>query len=113
MSTPRGEKRHLVTLQGPGASVPDGEGGFTVTPTPLSPPDWYVQILPATARNMERVASGTTVSSASHILTGDYHPGVNTQTEILFEGRRFYVRGKVDPEEKHVETIAICEEVVT
>lgn len=112
MTTPRGEKRHLVNLQAPGDPVPDGEGGFIETMAALDPPTWHVQMLPATVRNMERVAAGTTIASASHILTGDYHPGVNTETQAIFEGRTLYVRSVVDPEEKHIETICVCEEVV-
>ena len=111
MTTPRGEKRHLVTLQA-ATSVPDGEGGFTVALAPLDPPTMYAQILPATARSLERVTADTTISSATHIITMDYHAGVNSQTEILFEGRKFYVRGASDPEERHLETITVCEEVV-
>src|SRR5262245_50843944 len=107
---PRGAYRHLVTLQGPGGTVPDGDGGWITTPTDLDPPTWWCAINPASVRDLERLTAGTAVTSASFIVTGDYHPGITTQTQITFEGRLLFVNGTVDPEERHITTIAFCEE---
>jgi hypothetical protein len=112
MST-KGERRHLVTLQGPGGPpVPDGDGGFTETPAPLTPPTWWCSIVPATARDLERVTAGTTLAAATHVAEGDYHAGITTETEILFRGRTLYVKGVINPEERNITTIALCSEVV-
>jgi head-tail adaptor len=108
----RGQKRHLVSLDAPGAAVPDADGGFTQTQAPLDPPEMYAEIQPATARDLERVTAGTVLSSASHVVTMDYHPGVTTQTRITFNGRIFSVTGVSNPDERNIETIAICVEVV-
>lgn len=113
MTTPRGEKRHLVSLQGPGARVlVDGEW-TDGAPVALDPPQMYAQILPATARSLERVTAGAAISSASHIITLDFHDGVDTQTQVLFEDRTFYVRGVANPEERDIELVLVCEELVT
>jgi SPP1 family predicted phage head-tail adaptor len=107
-----GSRPHRVTLQNPGPAVPDGDGGFTQSWTDLVPPAVSAQIAPATARDLERVAAGTVLSTATHLVTMPYHAGVTTKTRILFNGRSFSVTGVADPEERHVETIAICVEVV-
>jgi SPP1 family predicted phage head-tail adaptor len=107
-----GRKRHYVTLDKPGTPVPDGEGGFTQAREPLSPPDWYVEIKPATARDLERVVANTVQSTASHLVTGDYRPDVNTQTRVTFGARIFEVTGVQNPEERNRDLVLVCEEVV-
>lgn len=107
-----GEHRHLVLLQAPGAPVPDGDGGFTQTWTDLSPNTWYCSIKPATARDLERVAAGTVISSASHIVEGRYHAGITTKTRIIFNSRTLTVTGVSNPEERNITTICTAEEVV-
>jgi head-tail adaptor len=108
----RGQKRHLVSLDAPGAAVPDADGGFTQTWAPLEPAEMYAEIKPATARDLERVTAGTVLSSASHVVTLDFHPGVNTQTRITFNGRVFSVTGVSNPEERNIELICLCVEGV-
>ncbi len=93
--------------------MPDGEGGYTITPTPLVPATWWCSIDPASQRLLERLVASTVISAADHVLEGDYHPGIDTQTQIIFEGRTLYVRGVTDPEERHITTIALCTEVST
>lgn len=107
-----GERRHYVTLANPGTPVPDGDGGSTTTPVALSPAGVYAQILPATARDLERVAAGTVIASATHVVRMPYHPGVTSQTVITFNGRRFAVTGVSNPEERNLETICTAVEVV-
>lgn len=101
-----------MTLDNPGAAVPDGDGGFTYPLTPLSPATAWAEIKPATSRDLERVTADTVLSTASHVITMDYHAGVTTKTRITFEGRVFNVTGVSDPEERHIDTIAVCVEVV-
>jgi head-tail adaptor len=93
--------------------VPDGSGGFTETPVPLSPPQMYAEIKPATARDLERVVSNAVESTASHLLTMDYHAGVTTETQITFGTRVFTVDGVQNPEERNVTLVLACTEVVS
>lgn len=106
------DRPHRVTLQNPGPAVPDGSGGSIPTWTDLNPPALSVKIKPATAADLERVAVGTVLSTATYLVTGPYHPQVTTQTRILFNGRQFSVTGVADPEERHVELVLVCVEGV-
>ncbi len=108
----RGQKRHLITLQNPGVMVADGDGGYTQTYANLDPPTRYAQIKPATAADLERVSAGTVLSTATHVITMDYHDGVTTKTRITFDARTFNVTGVSSPEERKIETVAIAVEVV-
>lgn len=113
MPVPRGARRHLVTLSGPGGpAVPDGEGGWTTTPSALDPATWYVSIRRASVRDLERLTSGTTLNSASHILEGDFHPGITRETQVTFDGRTFYVNDVQNVEERGIQMILFCQEVV-
>jgi head-tail adaptor len=90
----RGDYRHLVTFQNPAPAVPDGDGAYTETWTDCSPATWFVSLTPATAANLERAAVGTVTSMATHLVRGDVHPDVTTQTRMLFDGRTFSITGK-------------------
>lgn len=107
-----GALRHLVTLEGPGTAVPDGRGGYTQVPTPLSPSQVWAEIKPATARDLERRMASTVQSTASHIVTMRYHPQVNTTTRITFGTRVFNVTGVQNIDERNVELVIAVEEVV-
>lgn len=109
--TSAGDKPHLVLLQNP-VSTPDGDGGYTQTWSDLSPATMFCKIEPATAQQLERVAGGTIESTASHIVTMDYHPGVTTKTRIVFDGRTLSVVGASSPQELKEETVAVATEVV-
>jgi head-tail adaptor len=108
-----GELRHLVTLENPGVPVPDGEGGWTAVPAPLSPSQVWASITPATARDLERMVASTVQASASHIVIMRYHPGVNTSTKILFGSRILYVRGVQNVDERNITLRIAAEEAVT
>jgi head-tail adaptor len=108
----RGMKRHLVTLQNPGVDVPDGRGGVTNVPEYLTPPTMYAAIRPATARDLERSVANTVQSTASHIVELDYHPQVTTATRVLFGSRVLQVVGVQNPDERNVDMVLACEEVV-
>jgi head-tail adaptor len=106
------ERPHRVTLQNPGPAIPDADGGFTQTWTDLVPPAMSAAIAPATAADLERLAAGTVLSTATHIVSMPYHPQVTTKTRLVFGSRFFSVTGVANPEERNVETIAICVEIV-
>lgn len=110
--TPIGEFIHRVTLQDPGPGVPDGDGGFTQSWTDLVPPAWLCKIAPATAADLERVTAGTVLSMATHVVTGPYRADLTTKSRIVFNGRSFSIVGVSNPEERNVETICVCKEVV-
>jgi hypothetical protein len=109
----RGAQRHLVSLAGPvGDPVPDGDGGWTMTPGPLTPATWYCSIRRASLRDLERISAGAAIGLASHILEGDWHPGVTLQTTISHEGRTFYVNDLINVDERDVSLVLLCQEVV-
>lgn len=105
-----GSRRHWVRVENPGGpAVPDGDGGFTTSPVPAG--RWRVRIVPAAQRELERVAAGVVIGSATHVITGRYFPGLALDSEITFRGRRFRVAAVLDPGEMHVETIALAQEL--
>jgi head-tail adaptor len=106
----RGEQRHLVTLEQPGDPVPDGLGGFTEVWSPLDPATLYCSIQAATARDLERVVAGAGQTTATHLIRGDYHPGITTETRLTFEGRVFEVISAQDDDERHVNLTLVCAE---
>lgn len=113
MRTPVAARPHRISLQNPGPAVSDGEGGFTQSWFDLVPAAVWCSIVPATQRDLERLAAGTVIATASHVVTMPYHPQVTTQTRLTFNGRTFYVKGVATPEERQIVTIALCQEVVT
>jgi len=109
-----GAYRHVVVFENPdGPAVPDGDGGWTQPYAGLTPASWHVSIKPATARDLERVASGTVLSTATHIVTGRYHPQVNTQTRMVFGDRTFSINGVANLEERGLTMELLAVEVVT
>lgn len=107
-----GNRPHVVSIQTIGPEVPDGQGGFTRAPVTLAS-RISAEIKPATARALERVIANSVQSSASHLVTVPYVPGVTTGTQVVFHDvvdRTFSVSGVHDPDEQHVELILACEE---
>lgn len=112
MTVSAGARRHLIHLQVSAEPAPDGEGGYTDDWTDLPPSPVMAAILPATARDLERLMAGTVVSNASHIVTFPFHPGVTTKARIRFGARTFNVTGVANPEERNIETVCACQEIV-
>lgn len=110
-TVPISSRQKRVVFQNPGVAVPNGDGGFTNTWTDL-PPAADAKIAPASQQSLERVAAGTVVSSASHIVTVPYRAGISTQTRLLVDGRYLSIVSIQDPDERHVELILICTEAV-
>jgi head-tail adaptor len=101
-ATTRGDRRHIVTFEAPGDPVPDGEGGYTYTWTSLTPAGWYVAIRPATAADAEAALAGTQITHVSHVITGDYHPGVTTATRMLFKNQIYQVTSAIDDDAREI-----------
>lgn len=110
-----GALRHRVSLQTPGVSVPDGDGGYTQTVTTLAS-RVPASVVPATARSLERVVANTVTSNASHLVTLRYLPGVTLQTSLVFHDgatdRPMSITGKHDTDERHIELVLECQEAV-
>ena len=52
------------------------------------------------------------ISSASHIVRGDFHPDVTTLTRIVFDGRVLAITGKQNLDERDVTMELVAVEVV-
>jgi head-tail adaptor len=78
VSTRVADRSFRVTLQRPGPGVPDGHGKVTQTWTNLVPPSLFARIVPATGKDLERLAAGTILSSLSRLVTLPYHPDITT-----------------------------------
>lgn len=107
----RGERRHVVQLDNAGDPVPDGEGGFTEGWQPLDPATWYCAIQPAAQADLERVTSSTVAATATHIVSGDYHPGITKDTRLTREdGRRYFVQSLRNLDERNITLELVCTE---
>jgi head-tail adaptor len=112
-----GDRPHWITLQDPGEPIPDGAGGYTEGWTDLNPPHLFVRIQNATVADLERAAAGTVITSATHIVSGPYHPGVSTKTRVQFvdlKGRTriLSVTGIGNRDERNIDMVLTCEERV-
>jgi head-tail adaptor len=72
----------------------------------------WADIRPASAHDLERVVGGTVLSSASHLVRLRYHPAITTQSQLRFGARVFAVTGVQNVDERNVELIVACQEVV-
>jgi len=115
--TGRGARRHLVSLSTAGTEVPDGSGGYTQASVALTPATRYAEIKPATARDLERVAAGTVMSTNTLLVTMDFHPTVNTKTMLAWTDQAGVahtaaVSGVHNTELRCIELILVAVEVV-
>lgn len=92
--------RHLVSIVGPGASVPDGAGGYTEGAAVTVVEDVWARI--EGLQGTEQLRAMQTAAEASHrITTREWHDGVDATMSVVFEGRTFQlVAPPIDPEEK-------------
>lgn len=117
LSTPVAHRHKRIACWRPGASVPDGDGGYTQTLVPLSPAEVFGAIRPASVRDLERLTAGTVISQATHIVSMPFHPEITTETELRVEDfpnvdRRFSVVAVLNPNERDVESLLVCTELV-
>jgi head-tail adaptor len=113
----RGARRHLVTLSVEGPPVSNGDGGYTQTPVALSPSTRWAEIKPATTRDLERVTSGTVLSTESLLVTMDFHPDVTQKTQLAWTdaANRSHVAnvtGVTNPDQRCETLILIAVEVI-
>lgn len=109
------DRPYRVTFQFPGPAIPDGDGGTTATWIDL-PPQAYARIVPATGKDLERVAAGTVLSTLSRIVTIPYRPDITTTARLTWidlAGRAHLanVTG-VTPDERSTELELVCVEIV-
>jgi head-tail adaptor len=111
-----GELRHRVTLETPSAAISNGDGGFVhPEPWPVLAYRIAANVKPASARDLERLVSGTVQSSASHLVKIRYMSGVTTQERLVYHDitdRAMAITGVIDLEERHVWLVLSCEETV-
>jgi head-tail adaptor len=119
ISIAAGLRDKTIRLQTPGAPIPDGDGGFTEGLSDLTPAYVQAHITPATARDLERAASGTVLASATHLITIPFHRGVTTETVVTYDDlvlgrlRTFNVTGLRNPDEANIILVLIAEELLT
>jgi len=85
-----GAYRHLVTLEHPAVAI--------------VPPTWHCSIQSAATQ----VVDGQT----AFYVRGRFHPGLTLETRLIFEGRTLRVQSVSDVDERHVEVMVLCVEVV-
>jgi head-tail adaptor len=107
-----GRRPHLVTVQNSAGRVPDGDGGYIDDWQDATPATWFVEITPASARDLERLRAGTTIANATHIVRGPWRPDVNTLSRLLFDSRVLSVASVQNTDEADIDLILICVEVV-
>src|SRR5262245_7701235 len=108
---------HRVRVQLPTAPVWDADTGMTHAWIDAQPPTLLMAIEPTSAQDLERVPSGTVVSSATHIISGPYHPQLTTQCRLLVENGRapqrvFSILGVESPEFRRIDVRLYCTEIV-
>jgi head-tail adaptor len=103
---------HRIQLQRPSVPIQVGDGTFLQTWADLSPAHVFAQVKPATTVDLERLALGTVISNASHVITFPFHPDVTVATRMVYRGRVFQVTGVSTPDEEQVETICLAVELI-
>lgn len=112
-----GRLRTLMTVQSPGATVPDGDGGFTQTPVATSPPTWRVSIAKASQRSGERLFASTVLAHATHIVSGRYNSTIVPQMRLTWTDRsgRVHQANVLDVDDTDgagIETVALIGEII-
>jgi head-tail adaptor len=108
--TPSGRRYHEVQPQNPVMQVSDGDGGYVQLWGDLEPA--YAAIEPAGGRDLEVIAA-TVAGVATHVLTLPYQENVLPgATRVVFGTRVFSVLGMQDAEERHIELVLLCAEVL-
>jgi SPP1 family predicted phage head-tail adaptor len=107
-----GALRHRVIIENPGTAVADLDGGYTEVQTAAVPSPIWASIVPATARDLERVVASAVQSTATHVVTVRYHPAITTKTRLRFGSRVFAVTGVQNQDERNLELKLTCEEIV-
>lgn len=107
-----GQYRYRVTLETPGALVPDEGGGYSPAWVPLDPPTWDCAIEIAGRHDLEQVQGGAVVTTATHLLRGRYHAGLGPDARITFGTRVFEVAFVRDRDQRRLEILVLAREIV-
>jgi len=105
------ERGHKVVLENPGASVPDGNGGFTEGWDLVA--TLWGRVSPASAAELRQVVAGTVTALLPYLVVVPFVPGVTTQTRVTYQGRFFAVQAVRNVDEKNIRLEIICEERVS
>jgi head-tail adaptor len=115
--TASGVRRQRVDLANPGARVPDPSGGFTYEWVPCTPAQTMAAIAPATTRGLTQLIAGTTVTTATHLVTVPYHPQVKPSTRLTYTTHEphalIVIAAPVNTDNLDVELTLVCSEVVS
>jgi len=120
---------HLVTIQTPGGTVSDGDGGSTQAWITLTPDEW-ASITPATARDQQRKLAGAITAVATHVIRLHYRDDITIHCRVLHsryghvttdaqgnpttaDARVFNVAGQQNVDEDDTEWLLDCTEVLT
>jgi head-tail adaptor len=110
---------HRIHLENPGPRVPDGEGGWTVSWEPLTPPTLWASIAPASSVDLQRVVSSEAVqATATHVVTSQFHAGVTVETRVTWyrmpkrPDRYFLVQAVQNPDEREIAMVLSCVELL-
>ena len=114
---PAGRRTTYVTLENPGAPVPDGAGGFTETWTALDPPTAWVALEALGGAGMERLTADTITASGTHQVTLPYHPQITVRTRLTYTDpdrgpRTFAVVGLQDAANARRELVLVAAEAL-
>lgn len=108
VDAPIGARRHKIRMENPGNPQPDGDGGFTPGWTLLA--DVWAAVMPASARDLERLVAGTVTALAPFLVVIRYLDGVSTLTRVTYHGRELAVLGVRNIGELNTRLEMICEE---
>jgi len=105
-----GQRPHRVQLQQrDGQPAANDDGGFT-QPWVDMPPAAFARVSPATPGLMERLVSGTTSTTATHVVTMPWRAGVTTAMRLVCEQTPtpLQIVGVLDPDERHIDLVLAC-----
>lgn len=106
-----GDLRHRIKIQRLTAAA-DGQGGQGQSPTTLI--DRYpAQVLPAGARDRERMAGNALTASLLSLVRMRYRSGISVKDRIVFDGRTLQIENLQNPDGKKIELHALCSEVLS
>lgn len=113
-----GSYRNVASVFAPGTVTPDGDGGYTQTPTALDPPTWRCSIEKASVRTAEKQFAATVVGQSAHIMRGRFHSGLVLGSVVTWIDRAGAshtgnVTDVVDTEGAGVESVILVSELTS
>lgn len=111
MAIPSGQRRHLLTLETPGAMVPDGDGGYLEGWDPIA--EVWGSLAPAAKADLETIIAGTVTALLPYLAVVPYVAGVTTDARLTFNGRTFAILAVRNVDERNIQLEIVCEERVS